>query len=72
MSNNCHDCHICMQGPGLDSCHYPILQVSQVFSVVVPNSLLCGARFCDSRGTKFALTAYDSREILTFTKSQPQ
>lgn len=44
-------------------------KVSQVFSTTILNSLLCGGKFCDPRGTKFSLTAYDSAEVITFSKS---
>lgn len=43
-------------------------KVSHLFCVHVPDSLLCGGRFCDPQGDKFALTAFESGTIYTFRK----
>ncbi len=44
------------------------MQVELVHLEATEDSILCGARFIDSRGRRFALTAYDSYDIATFTK----
>ena len=41
-------------------------QVSQLGSLTITNKLLCGGRFCNTKGTRFAVSAYDNAEILTF------
>lgn len=48
------------------------VQLDLVHIEVVDDTLLCGAKFTNLRGTKFAVTAYDSHEIQTFVrKSTP-
>lgn len=42
--------------------------MSLVHMELVEDAVLCGARFLDTRGSKFAVTAYDSHEILTYTR----
>ena len=45
-----------------------LLQESLLHMEVVDDALLCGARFLNPEGTDFAVTAYDSSSIYTFTK----
>ena len=35
---------------------------------VVEDAILCGAKFMDARGCKFAVTSYDSHDILIYNK----
>lgn len=45
-----------------------LVQLTLLHVEVVEDAVLCGARFTDARGSKFAVTAYDSHEVLTFIR----
>ena len=47
---------------------FNFVQVSQVFSTTVSDATLCGGKFCDPKGTSFAVAAYDSTEITIYTQ----
>ena len=50
----------------------PSLQLNLLHVELVENAVLCGARFMDNGGSRFAVSAYDSHEIKTFIrKSTP-
>lgn len=46
----------------------PLLpQVEHCHGECVPDTQVCGARFCDPSGSSFAVTGYDLAEILRFS-----
>lgn len=48
------------------------VQMNLLHVELVENAVLCGARFMDSGGSRFAVSAYDNHEIQTFIrKSTP-
>lgn len=42
-------------------------QVEHCHGECVPDTQVCGARFCDPAGSSFAVTGYDLAEILRFS-----
>lgn len=42
-------------------------QVEHCHGECVPDTQVCGARFCDPSGSSFAVTGYDLAEILRFS-----
>ncbi|KAM8785635.1 WD repeat-containing protein 54 isoform 1-T4 [Rhynchonycteris naso] len=43
------------------------IEVEHCHSECVPDTQVCGARFCDTSGSSFAVTGYDLAEILRFS-----
>lgn len=43
-------------------------QVDLLYLEAVEDAVLCGAKFVDPKGSRFVLTAYDSKAIHTFMK----
>lgn len=45
-------------------------KVTHLFSTTVADTILCGGQFCDAEGTEFALSGFDTNQLVTFTAKE--